>query len=271
MLSTHNAWVFGSGCLAAALFSYGLGANDVANSFGTSIGSGALTMRKAIGIAAVCEVLGAVTLGHGVADTLTKKISYLRREDCWSCSSGESNLMGVYELGMVCALASGALFLLAATRFGLPVSTTHTIVGAVLGMTIVGTKASCVKWLYPGLLQIVASWLISPIFAGILSVGLQMALRRFVLRSAAPLARAYIALPILAASSIAIVLLLVLFQGKLMPLWMGAAVSAGCGLGVWICVRLLFVPWVRVSSSRAPSLPPFLPSSLSPADICSDL
>ena len=86
-MPTDSPWIFGLGCVFAALFSYGLGANDVANSFGTSIGSGALTMRRAVVIAAGCEVLGAVTLGHGVADTLTKKISYLERDDCWSCQA----------------------------------------------------------------------------------------------------------------------------------------------------------------------------------------
>ena len=86
-----------------------------------------MTMRQVVLIAGVAEVLGAVTLGKGVADTLTKKISYLHRDDCWDCDGGVGKL-GLYSLGMASALASGGLFLLLATLYGMPVSTTHAIV-----------------------------------------------------------------------------------------------------------------------------------------------
>lgn len=241
---THSPWIFGVGCAFAGLFAYGLGANDVANSFGTSIGSGALTMKHAIMIAAVMEVVGAVTLGAGVADTLTKKISYLEREDCWNCH-GEESKMGVYELGMVCALASGSLFLLGATLFGLPVSTTHTIVGAVLGMTIVATHVVCIKWLWPGLMKIVASWFISPLLAGALSVLLHLVIRRTVLDTAAPLRRAYVALPILTGSTILILVMLILYQQSRVPLWEMALISLGSGVGVWAVVQFALLSRIK--------------------------
>ena len=244
MVATDSPWVFGVGCVFAALFAYGLGANDVANSFGTSIGSGALTMKHAILIASVMEVVGAVTLGAGVADTLTKKISYLEREDCWDCQ-GEGSKMGLYELGMVCALASGAIFLLGATLFGLPVSTTHTIVGGVLGMTIVATHTFCVKWLWPGLLKIVASWFVSPILAGAISVLLHLTIRRTVLDTGAPLRRAYIALPILTGSTILVLVMLILYQQSTFPLWEMGAISAGAGVSVWCFVQFLLLSRVK--------------------------
>jgi sodium-dependent phosphate transporter len=250
MVSTHTPWIFGAGCLFAALFAYGLGANDVANSFGTSIGSGALTMKHAIAIASVMEVLGAVTLGSGVADTLTKKISYLEREDCWDCS-GQSNKMGVYELGMVCSLASGALFLICATLFGLPVSTTHTIVGAVLGMTVVATHAMCVKWLWPGLLKIVASWFVSPLLAGFLSVLLHGVIKRLVLRNAYPLHRAYVALPILTGSTIFVLAMLIMYQGSTLPLWQVTAISTGVGLGFAALVQVFAISRVKKRIEKA--------------------
>lgn len=80
--------------------------------------------------------------------------------------------------GMACALLSGALFLLAATAFAMPVSTTHAIVGAVLGMTAVGAGAAVgLKWGYPGVLSIVVSWCVSPVMAGILSTAMHVLLQ----------------------------------------------------------------------------------------------
>ena len=73
--------------------------------------------------------------------------------------------------------------MLVATWAAMPVSTTHAIVGAVLGMTVVGAGATCVKWGYPGLLAIVASWFVSPVFAGLLSGAILVAIKRFVLEA----------------------------------------------------------------------------------------
>ena len=84
--------------------------------------------------------------------------------------------------GMACALMSGAAFMMLATWWAMPVSTTHAIVGAVLGMTLVGTGVSCVRWGYPGLLTIVASWFWSPLAAGAASSLCLLAIKRFVLQ-----------------------------------------------------------------------------------------
>lgn len=83
---------------------------------------------------------------------------------------------------MACALLSGTLFMLSATFFGMPVSTTHAIVGAVLGMTIVGAGTACVKWGYPGLLTIVASWFVSPLLAGVLSASMHLVIQTVVFK-----------------------------------------------------------------------------------------
>ena len=87
-----------------------------------------------------------------------------------------------FTVGMACALLSGALFLLLATFFAMPVSTTHAIVGAVLGMTVVGAGTTCVHWGYPGLLTIVASWFASPLLAGVLSAAMHLAIQRGVFK-----------------------------------------------------------------------------------------
>ena len=168
-----------------------------------------MTMRQVVLIAGVAEVLGAVTLGKGVADTLTKKISYLHRDDCWDCDGGVGKL-GLYSLGMASALASGGLFLLLATLYGMPVSTTHAIVGAVLGITILGTSARCVRWGWHGLANIVASWFVSPVFSGLVSGLLMVGINRLVLRAEAPFENACRALPLLFGFTVAVVLLMIL-------------------------------------------------------------
>ncbi|UPQ99198.1 phosphate transporter [Chloropicon primus] len=244
VMNASSPYVFSAGCIFAALFAYGLGANDVGNAFGTSIGSGALTMRVAVVIASVMEVVGAVTLGAGVADTLTRHISYLEREDCWDCHGSEA-MRGLYEIGMVYALASGSAFLLAATLFGLPVSSTHTIVGAVLGMTAVATHVFCIKWLWPGLMKIVASWFVSPLLAGAISVLLQFGIRRLVLEARTPLRRAYVALPVLSGSTIAVLAMLILYQQSSLALWVQASIALGSGLAVWGLVQLLLLSRVK--------------------------
>lgn len=82
--------------------------------------------------------------------------------------------------GMASALLSGALFLLGATAFAMPVSTTHAVVGAVLGMTAVGAGAACVKWGYPGMLSIVVSWCASPVLAGLTSAAMHLILQHVI-------------------------------------------------------------------------------------------
>ncbi|KAK9820465.1 hypothetical protein WJX72_010651 [[Myrmecia] bisecta] len=201
------AWVFYLSVAVAFAFAFGIGANDVANSFGTSIGSGALTMRKAIVIAAFCEVAGAVTLGAGVSDTILRQISNLDSPEvpgapvCWACGQPNSRML-IFMLGMACALFSGALFMLVATCAAMPVSTTHAIVGAVLGMTLVGAGAACVRWF--GLLTIVASWFISPALAGALSVLCLLATKRCILEGQDPFQRALAGLPFLFAGTVAV-------------------------------------------------------------------
>lgn len=83
---------------------------------------------------------------------------------------------------MACALLSGALFMLLATSFAMPVSTTHAVVGAVLGMTVAGAGGACVRWGYPGLLTIVASWFASPLLAGLLSAAMHLAIQKGVFK-----------------------------------------------------------------------------------------
>ncbi|MCP5040482.1 MAG: inorganic phosphate transporter [bacterium] len=135
---------------------WAIGANDVANAMGTSVGSGALTIRWAIVVAGILEFAGAFLAGGHVTDTIRK---------------GMLDMSMVSEPalvhGMLAALASAATLLLGATRFGLPVSTSHSIVGAIVGFGAIAIGPEAVNWAKVG--QIVTSWVTSPLLSGVLA------------------------------------------------------------------------------------------------------
>ncbi len=157
---------------------WGVGANDVANAMGTSVGSGAITVKKAILIAAIFEFTGAVLAGGHVTGTIRKGII-----DADFVPSPE-----ILILGMLSALLAAGLWLMVASWFGWPVSTTHTIVGALIGFGVVGLGVEAVKWDKVG--SIVASWLVSPMLGAFFAFLLALSVRKFILDADSPLAAA---------------------------------------------------------------------------------
>jgi PiT family inorganic phosphate transporter len=144
---------------ALALFmAWTIGANDVANAMGTSVGSGALTVRNAVIVAGVFEFAGAYLAGGHVTDTVRKGI-------LTSVAVAENKDLFLY--GMLGSLAAAATLLLGATRLGLPVSTTHSIVGAIVGFGAVGIGMDAVEW--GKVAEILVSWLTSPLIGGVLA------------------------------------------------------------------------------------------------------
>jgi len=164
-------WLAG---VLALYMAWAIGANDVANAMGTSVGSGALTVRWAIVVAALLEFSGAFLAGGHVTDTVRKGMLDMDRV------SADSLLYG-----MLAALTSAATLLLGATRLGLPVSTTHAIVGAIVGFGAVAIGPDAVAWGKVG--QIVASWLTSPLLSGVLAYGIFQFTRRAVLDRESPI------------------------------------------------------------------------------------
>ncbi|MCL7939654.1 inorganic phosphate transporter [Halomonas sp. ATCH28] len=142
-------------CLFGFFMAWGVGANDVANAMGTSVGSRAITIKQAIIIAVIFEFLGAWLAGGEVTDTIRKGIidPELLQED--------PQLL-VY--GMLAALLAAGTWLLIASAKGWPVSTTHSIVGAIVGFGAAGLGAGAVDW--GAVAQIAASWVVSPLLAG---------------------------------------------------------------------------------------------------------
>jgi len=137
---------------------WNIGANDVANAMGTSIGSGALTLKKAILIAAVFEFVGAFLVGSHVTETVRKGIIDL------SIFTEMENGTSILMYGMLASLLAAGAWLQIASYFGWPVSTTHSIVGAIVGFGIIAGGAAGVDW--GQIVKIVMSWAISPLLSG---------------------------------------------------------------------------------------------------------
>lgn len=148
--------------ILAAVFglfmAWGIGANDVANAMATSVGSKALTIKQAVLIAAVFEFAGAILAGGQVTKTIRKGIV-----DADLLSANPELLL----YGMLASLLAAGIWLLIASRNGWPVSTTHSIVGAIVGFAMVGIGTDAVHWDKVGF--IVASWVVSPVLAGFIA------------------------------------------------------------------------------------------------------
>jgi len=200
--------------LFAAAMAFGIGSNDAANSWGTSVGSEAIPLKYAVVVGGLFEWLGATTLGYGVSGTISKGVSDIDSPDCWKCGFCDSK-MSLYESGMFSALVGASIFLLLASYSSVPVSTTHAIVGGVVGATIVGTTGSCLNWsMSDGLGGIIASWFISPIFSGFVAVTCYSSSKRFIINNEHAFRRSLLFLPFLYFGASCTVIFLCLMKAK---------------------------------------------------------
>ncbi|MQX52688.1 inorganic phosphate transporter [Alcanivorax sediminis] len=161
------------------LMAWGVGANDVANAMGTSVGAKALTVKQAVIIAIIFEFCGAYLAGGEVTATIRKGII-----DAETFSHAPQYLI----YGMMSALLAAGIWLMIASWFGWPVSTTHSIVGAIVGFAAVGLGMEAVHWDKVG--SIVASWVTSPLLAGFISFALIRSVQKLVLNHDDPFERA---------------------------------------------------------------------------------
>jgi PiT family inorganic phosphate transporter len=221
--------------LFGLFMAWGIGANDVANAMATSIGSGALTIRKAIIVAAIFEFAGAVLAGGEVTSTIRSGIieaSYV---------VDEPELL-VY--GMLAALLSAAVWLLAASRQGWPVSTTHSIVGAIVGFAIVAFGVASVEWGQVG--TIVISWVVSPLTAGLFAFLIFSSIQWLILRRPDPLDRAKRYAPLYIMLTVALISLVTILKGLRhvgleLSITQAYLVSLGLAAGVALISRIFIV------------------------------
>ena len=158
---------------------WGVGANDLANAMGTSVGAGAITMKQAICIAIVFEFLGAVLAGGHVTTTIRKEIID---------PSGIVDNPEILIYGMLASLLASAVWLMIASAKGWPVSTTHSIVGALVGFALVGIGPEAVYW--TKITSVVLSWIVSPLVGGTISFLLVMSTRKLIFNTDNPLKNA---------------------------------------------------------------------------------
>lgn len=221
-------------CVFGLFMAWGVGANDVANAMATSVGSRAVTIKQAIVIAAMFEFLGAFLAGGQVTTTIRKGMVDAE------LLAGSPELL-VY--GMLAALLAAGIWLLVATRAGWPVSTTHSIVGAIVGFAAVGLGFEAVKWAKVG--TIVMSWVVSPVTSGLIAFALFMSVQRLIFNTEEPLTNAKRYVPLYIFLVGFIVALVTLFKGlKHIGLELTTAQSYLIAAGVGVAIMLFGIYYI---------------------------
>ena len=196
--------------LLGLYMAWNIGANDVANSMADAVGSRALSVKNAVILAGICEFAGAVLVGSHVTNTVRKGIvdpSVIAQMP--GLMQGEA--AAIIVVGMTAALLSAAFWLHFSSATGMPVSTTHSIVGAVAGFGIVAAGMDSVNWVKMS--QIVASWFISPVVGGILGYVFFKFITKFILGQERPVKAAMSFVPVIVFIVSATVILATVYKG----------------------------------------------------------
>lgn len=217
------------------IMAYGVGANDVANAMGTSVGSKALTIKQAIIIAAIFEFAGAYLAGGSVTSTIRSGIidpSYF------------AEVPEYLVYGMIGALLAAGTWLLVASYFGWPVSTTHSIVGAIIGFALVAVGSEAVQW--NKVSGIVGSWVVTPMLAGILAYLIFMSAQRLIFDTENPIANAkkYVPFYMFAAG---FMMSLVTVQKGLVHVGLDISAATGFYIAITIGVTVAVIGKVAIS------------------------
>ena len=230
--------VIGVTAFLGLYMAWNIGANDVANSMADAVGSRALSVRNAVILAGICEFAGAVLVGAPVTDTVRKGIvspdSFLTLPDITP-----EQAAALFVIGMTSALLSAAIWLNVSSFMGLPVSTTHSIVGSVAGFGIAAAGWSSVQW--GKMTQIVLSWFISPIAGGIMAFVVFKFITRSILGQDRPARAAIKYAPFLVSAVTATVVLATIYKGLKHVIgnisWFTPQVS------IYITVALSVISW----------------------------
>ena len=231
--------------LAAAFglfMAWGIGANDVANAMATSVGSKALTIKQAIIVAAIFEFAGAVLAGGEVTSTIRKGI--VDTDQLMALDNGAQLLI----YGMLAALLAAGTWLLIASRNGWPVSTTHSIVGAIVGFAAVGIGVDAVQWGKVG--TIVMSWVASPLTAGFIAYMIYISVQRLILHQDDPLAKAKRYVPIYIFFAAFTITLVTILKG-LKHVGLDMSIQESYTLAILIAAAIALVGAVFISRIQA--------------------
>ncbi|MFL2851154.1 MAG: inorganic phosphate transporter [Pseudohongiellaceae bacterium] len=181
IISQYGMVFLAMACLFGFFMAWGVGANDVANAMGTSVGAGAITIKQAILIAMVFEFAGAYLAGGEVTSTIRSGII-----DIEKAGFADSPELLVY--GMLSSLLAAGIWLLIASNRGWPVSTTHSIIGAIVGFAVVGISVDAVVW--SKIWSIIASWVVSPMVSGFIAFCIFRSVQKLVLDTDDPFTNA---------------------------------------------------------------------------------
>ncbi|VDL62529.1 unnamed protein product [Hymenolepis diminuta] len=257
ILPASELLVVVAGFLIAFVLAFGIGANDVANSFGTSVGSKAISLRTACILASICELAGSILIGARVSSTIRKDIIDISQ---FNVSANGTDLM---MNGHLSALAGkfwkadpittlyppgSCIWLLLATLFKLPVSGSHSIVGAVIGFSLVRFGTGGINWRKVG--EIAGSWFLSPAASGLVSTFVFFLIKKMVLEKEKPLEPALMTLPFLYGIIIAINTFVVVIEalstfGINLPLWAMIVSPTAAGLLTGFFVYVVIIPIQR--------------------------
>jgi len=235
-------WILAITAIAFIFSAFGNGANDVANSYATSVAARTLTMPQ-VGILSMCtEFIGAVALGSRVTSTIKNGIISIDRFE---------DRPGVLMLAMGCAEVGSATWLMVATGLGWPVSTTQTIVGALVGVGFATQASIRWEWASGSVSQIAASWAIAPAIAAAFSAIIFATLKFAILERQNSFEKAMRAIPFYIATTCAILALFIVVETPTAPSLeeFGAGKAAGIILGVWAGMLLIayifFMPYFK--------------------------
>jgi PiT family inorganic phosphate transporter len=234
-LLDHGTWYLLLAAAFGLFMAWGIGANDVANAMATSVGARALTIRQAIVVAAVFEFTGAYLAGGQVTSTIRKGII------------DASGIVGQPELlvyGMLSALLAAGIWLAVASKRGWPVSTTHSIVGAIVGFGVAGLGFASVQWGQVG--QIALSWVVSPLLSGFIAYLLFQSVQKLILRRGDPLEAARRWVPAYIFLVGFVMALVTLFKGlKHLDLDLSTGQSYGIAVGTGLITMTIGIVLIR--------------------------
>tara|TARA_B100000963_G_C22634775_1_gene676962 strand:- start:834 stop:2336 length:1503 start_codon:yes stop_codon:yes gene_type:complete len=244
-------WIVVLGGFFAFIASMGIGANDVANAYATAVGSKALTIKQSVFMAMFFETSGAILMGSHVSKTIRKGISDYQ---CFEDDPG--SLM--YGCMWVCF--SVGLWLLIASKYEMPVSTTHSCVGGMIGMTIALKGINCVTWyekrdIFPyigGVSGIILSWIISPIVSALISSLLFIIIRNFILRSENSINRTSFLFPVLIGGTVSLNAFFIIYKGAKGLGLNETSLDTACywSFGTGLTIALIVTPFLNKIKSN---------------------
>ncbi|KAL2260378.1 hypothetical protein VTK26DRAFT_5619 [Humicola hyalothermophila] len=241
-------YLFAIGTIFAALDAWNIGANDVANSWATSVASRSLTYLQAMVLASIMEFAGSVGVGARVADTIRTGVVDTELF---------ANEPGMLMLGMVCAVVASSTYLTFATRVGMPVSTTHSIMGGVIGMGVAAVGADGIKWvgkgpgtavISSGVIQVFLAWIIAPGLAGCFAAIIFLVTKFGVMLRKDPVKKALFYVPVYFGITAALLTMLLLWKGGGYKVTLTDPQIVGTIFGVGaafaLLVSLTLMPWI---------------------------